>query len=295
MPMPGFMTQADLRPLAFTPHVEDFAHMRFYFPDRLNIVSEGDSWFAYPPAGIFAGKPSNLISYLSKWTKGKANFLTLASSGDEAVDMISGKQKHKLIDIIRWHKEPGTTGRKPLDLILFSGGGNDLVGRNDFERFLKKSNTGTTAQSYVNLGRLKRKGKQIKLAYDELVDIRNQYSPTTRIISHTYDYPYPSDTGGEFLGGLIRTKAWMKRFMDDPAVAVPDALQVEVIKLFFDTIGDSLTALGNKRNGLEIVETRGTLKGEKAWLNEIHPNSKGFKAIAAKIFKEMQNQFSVLK
>ena len=49
MPGPGFKTKAQLKSMASTHFEEDFADMRFMFPDRLNIVSEGDSWFAYPP------------------------------------------------------------------------------------------------------------------------------------------------------------------------------------------------------------------------------------------------------
>ena len=76
----------------------EFAQMRQHFSDRVTIVSEGDSWFAYPRKWFFAGKPSNLISHISSWTRKKANFLSMASNGDEAVDMVSGKQRPQLVD-----------------------------------------------------------------------------------------------------------------------------------------------------------------------------------------------------
>lgn len=268
--------------------------MRELFPERVSIVSEGDSWFAYPKKWLFAGKPANLVAHLSSSTKKKANFYDMASNGAEAVDMISGKQKHQLVDILRWHTY--AYDRKPVDLVLFSGGGNDIVGQNDFERFLKPyKDTYTTGEQCVNLARLKRKVKQIGLAYQELLDIRDHYSPNTIVMTHTYDYPYPSLTGGQFLGGLIKTKAWMKRFMDAPEAAIPESLQADVIKVFMDTLGDELLSVAARRKGFIVVDTRGTLAGKKEWLNEIHPTSEGFKKIAKKMFTEMKREFPKLR
>ncbi|WP_448549674.1 hypothetical protein [Thalassotalea fusca] len=271
-----------------TSNKNEFLLMMERFPERLNIVSEGDSWFAYPPKWIIAGKPSNLISHISKWTKKKANFYSMASNGDEAVDMVSGKQKHKLVDILRWHTKK--SNRKPIDLLLFSGGGNDIVGNSDFERFLNSDGASyTTAEECVNISRLDRKVKQIGLAYQELLDIRDHYSPDTVVITHTYDYPYPSLTGGVFLGGLIKTKAWMKRFMDE--VNIKEELQADVIKIFMEKIGEELLSISANRDRFIVVESRGTLNGKKEWLNEIHPTSDGFKAIAELIFDKMKEKF----
>lgn len=254
--------RADLRNKKKTSINSEFTQMRQLFTSRLTIVSEGDSWFAYPKKWFFAGKPSNLISHISKSTWRKANFYDMASNGAEAVDMISGNQKHQLVDILRWHTKG--RDRKPVDLFLFSGGGNDVVGKNDFERFLKPYRASyVTGEQCVNLVRLNRKVKQIGLAYQELLDIRDHYSPTTLVMTHTYDYPYPSLTGGEFLGGLIKTKAWMKRFMDDPAIGIPPDLQADVIKVFMNKMGDELLKVENKRSGFIVVETRKTLLGKK--------------------------------
>lgn len=87
--------------------------------------------------------------------------------GAEAVDMLSGKQKHVLIDVLKWHSQG--KNRKPVDLLLFSGGGNGIVGEDDFERFLRPYKSCFTAKQCVRLQRLRRKCKQIKLAYAELL------------------------------------------------------------------------------------------------------------------------------
>ncbi|MCP3944103.1 MAG: SGNH/GDSL hydrolase family protein [Desulfobacteraceae bacterium] len=281
----------DLADKKRTKNKAEFIQMRLRFPDRITIVSEGDSWFAYPKKWLIAGKPSNLIDHISKWTHKKANFLTMASNGDEAVDIISGKQKHDLVKILRWHHNG--KNRKPVDLLLFSGGGNDVVGENDFERFINRYDESyVTGKQYINMPRLERKIKQIGLAYQELLDIRDHYSPKTLIMTHTYDYPYPSLTGGVFLGGLIQTEAWMKRFMD--AAGIQEEFQADVIQVFMDTMAKEILDIETRRKGFIVVDSRKTLVGATEWLNEIHPTSEGFKKIAEQIFKKMKNFFPTL-
>jgi hypothetical protein len=280
-----------LRSKQFTKSKNEYELMRQLFPNRINIVAEGDSWFDYPKTWMLVGKPSNLIKHISKFTRNKANFLSLASNGDEAVEMVSGKQKHELVDILRWHEND--VNQPPIDILLFSGGGNDLVGKNDFERFiLKNAESCNTAKECILMDRLDRKIKQIGLAYQELLDIRDHYSPTTTIITHTYDYPFPSLQGGEFLGGLIKTKAWVKRFMD--ASGIKEDLQSDVIKIFMDKMAEEVLNIADNRKRFIVVDSRKTLVGSQEWLNEIHPTSGGFKKIARIIFKQMKKSAPLL-
>ncbi len=274
-----------------THRKDEFANMRTWFPDRVTIVSEGDSWFAYPPKWLIFGKPPNLISQISGWSRRKANFYTTASNGDEAVDMISGKQKHQLVKLLRWHTK--SRSRKPIDLLLFSGGGNDIVGENDFERFIRPYKAGYTAIQCLRTKRLERKIKQIGLAYQELLDIRDHYSPTTVVMTHTYDYPFASLAGANFLGGLVKTKGWMKRFMDQ--IEIPEELQTGVIKGFMDMMAKESLAIEQLRSNFTVVDTRGTLEDKSDWLNEIHPNRDGFRAIADKIYVAMESNFPALQ
>ena len=275
----------------FTRNFQEFDTMLETFPNRVNIIAEGDSWFAYPHKWFIYGEPSNLIDYISKYTQTKANFLSLATNGDEAISMLSGEQKHTLIKLMKKYKNKKKF--KPIDLLLFSGGGNDLVGEDDFERFIVRDARGLSeAFECIEMDRLDRKILEISLAYEELLDIRDYYSPNTIVMTHTYDYPYPSNKGAKFLGGLIKTKSWVKRFMDKAHIA-PE-LQSDVIKIFMDKSANSILGIQDKRDGFIVVDTRGTLKSKKYWLNEIHPTSKGFKKISKKIYKRMKEEFPKL-
>ena len=75
---------------------------------------------------------------------------------------------------------------------------------------------------------------------------------------------------------------------------IPQNLQADVIKIFIDKLAESIIDIQNRRGGFIVVDTRGTLKGKKWWLNEIHPTSKGFKKIAKKIYKRMREEFPQL-
>lgn len=290
--MPGTSLEhrkRNLRRHRIAANKKEFINMRNWYPRRVTILAEGDSWFAYPAKSL-VGKPPNLIYRISNWSKGKANFYSMASNGDEAVDLVSGKQKHQLIDHMRWHEK--AKNRKPIDLLLFSGGGNDIVGSDDFERFIRPFQSGFKPRQCLRIRRLRRKIKQIGLAYQELLDIKDHYSPSTLVMTHTYDYPFASLQGASFLKGLISTKGWMKRFMDD--VNIPDEMQTRVIRELMDMMAVESLKIAEARPGFIVVDTRGTLLGKSDWQNEIHPDKNGFKAIADRMYVEIEKHFPSL-
>ncbi len=281
----------DLKKSRQARNKREFQKMRTHFTDRPTILATGDSWFDYPHKN-FLGNDPNLIAWLSKWIKGKVNFYSIASNGDEAVDLVSGHKKHQLISHLRWHET--YLHRKQIDLLLFSGGGNDVVGKNDFERFIYRNNPQfTTAKQYVNFDSLKRKIKQIGLTYQELLDIRDYYSPKTTIVTHTYDYPFPSGQGATFLGGLIKTPSWMTAYMQ--ANEIPQQFHADIIKVVMDLLAEELIKISKIRDQFIVVDTRANLTGERLWLNEIHPTKQGFKLIAEIIYKVLQDLIPALK
>lgn len=273
----------ELRKAASTTSKSDFARMVKNF-DRPNIIVEGDSWFDYPRKALIAGPPSNIILHIQRKTRGKVNMLCLASNGDEMTAMMSGEQRHTLTKLLHKYQEM----KKPIDVLFYSGGGNDVVGKWDLERFLKPHKPGFSADQCVNKPRLKNKIRQIELAYIELLEIRNQYSPDTVIITHTYDIPYANGKGAKFLG-IKFTKPWLKPAMDK--MKVPENLRHDVCRILIETMGSSLISLQThsaSKGKFKVAKTRGTLSSESQWKDEIHPKSAGFKLIAAKVYKELR-------
>ncbi|HJN53425.1 MAG: hypothetical protein QGI68_13830 [Pseudomonadales bacterium] len=254
--------------------------------DRINIVSEGDSWFAYPRKNIIFGQNANIIDHVAKAVRNKnrVNLLRLSSSGHEAVEIISGEQKHELAGILK-------SNNNRIDFLMFSAGGNDVVGKWDMERLLKQYQPGFSARDCIRTARLNRKIKQVELAYTELIELRNEYSPDTVIVCHTYDYMKPSKQGGRFLWGLVRTGPWLQPYMEDKGI--PELLQGKICRILLDGIRIRLEALSASRAAAGkfiLVNTQRTLEygNRRDWLNEIHPTASGFRKIARKIYQRMR-------
>ena len=112
--------------MPYTTDTRDFDYLVTNARNPKRILAEGDSWFAYPRRFFAFGDASNVVQVLGK--KKTYVILTTASNGDEAVIMMSGDQKFSLMKKLK-HIE--------FDVILFSGGGNDIVGKYDFDFFLK--------------------------------------------------------------------------------------------------------------------------------------------------------------
>src|SRR5205823_3573043 len=103
-------------------------------PDWPVIISEGDSWFSFP---IHA----NTIDVLDeKMAKRKISLLRLEKDGEKALRIVGGSQKAKLAGFLK---------RYPVNALLFSGGGNDVVGQ-DLLPLLNQKQPGMTWKDCIN-------------------------------------------------------------------------------------------------------------------------------------------------
>ena len=273
------LTDDELKDIRSTKNQDVFRRLIRNFPERPIIISEGDSWFAYPPKNLILGSHSNVIDHIQR--KRKFNFLRLESNGDEVVSMISGQQGKRLAKLLK---------RYPVNIVLFSGGGNDIVGEYDMDLFLRCKIPDMDWESCIHKPRFFRKLIQIENAYRLLIDMRDEYSPDPKpvIITHTYDYPLPSFHGAEFLGGIIKTKSWMKPYMELKGITDPED-QKRIARYFLSEFAKVLKLVARDNPGkLIVVDTCNTLApGE--WLNEIHASEDGYKKIADKIYRVMED------
>jgi hypothetical protein len=266
-----------------TGKTREFQLMQMLRPERPSVVAEGDSWFAYPPPNLVGiDNRSNIINWLSRARP--VNLLQLASNGDEAVSMLSGQSKHRLLDILQ---------RYPVDFLLFSGGGNDIVGRHDFEFLLRQVPLGDRAspEAWLHNDRVQRRLSMIELIFADLVDLCRVYSrnPKIRIVTHCYDHAAPSPLGARFIGGLLRPdrgRSWMY-----PALQrhrVPENMHAPIARWLIDQLAERLGALADASGGaMHLVDTRGSVP-EGHWANEIHPDQEGFGRIGARILSRLE-------
>ena len=258
----------------------DFSHICRKKPDRIGIIAEGDSWLAYPRKWIAAGADINIVHHLEETVASSdtVNLLRLASNGDEAVDMTSGKQFKKLYKTLK-------KNRQFVNFLMFSGGGNDIVGKNDMLPLLNEYEPGFSHLDCINQTRFEQKLEAIVLAYRRLLALCEDVVPTAKVITHTYDIAKPWDQGAEFFWGLIKSKPWVYPYM--VRRNIPRGLHLPVIEYMLKEFAARIIALSQESAHSErliVVDTQGTLRpgSTRDWLNEIHPTASGFK----KIFKK---------
>ncbi|MDQ6986505.1 MAG: hypothetical protein Q9M25_01720 [Mariprofundaceae bacterium] len=251
------------------------------------IISEGDSWFGYPTSIIPIGHTgTNIIDHIEATEN--YNILRLESNGDEAKCMMKGRQKAKIIYVLgEIEKKLARLDNVPyphVHCILFSGGGNDIVGKGDMPRFLRQWESGMGAEDVIIRDEFDSEISQIRLAYDQLIQLRDAHSIHTKIITHGYDNLIPWMKGAVFFLGAYRTGPWIKPFMN--VVDIPDGVQPDVVKIMIGDFNAMLDDIAANTDNFIKAETVGTVNDDE-WLNEIHPIPSAFGKVAAKIMQCM--------
>ena len=250
--------------------------LKFFVPSIKNhpewpvIISEGDSWFSFP---LF----SNTIDILDSSVGRKISLLRLEKSGDEILKIFGGKQKIKL----RRYLE-----RYPVEALLFSGGGNDVVG-SDLLSLLEKNTPGRDWEDCIHKTRVRNRIRQIRYAYEDLINIRNDVRPDCVIYANGYDYAIPNGKAVKI--GPIKAGPWLQPyFLERGITKLSD--QKKIIRWIIDEFNSMLSDLETKTDGFVHVRTTGTLKASE-WNDELHPKRAGFVKVAEKFRKALRKQF----
>lgn len=237
----------------------------------LTILAEGDSWFKY-----VIGKA--VIFQLEKLLK--VNIQNLASPGDEISEMLNPTHLKRLAVLL---KRGPTKGWK-YDCMLFSGGGNDLVGRDRFHKWINPYKRGMTAKQLLNQKAITGALNILEASFLELIAIRDANSPKTHLFFHGYDFVIPDG----------RRACWLGPWMQPGLVfrKVPKSKRKEVVKLFLEQFDKRLDSIAKKHQRVTGIQTQGTLS-EKDWANELHPKNSGFKKIAKVFQSEIEGVLAV--
>lgn len=257
--------------------VDTFTTLKAANPKAITIFAEGDSWFAYPRDNFLWGKNANIIH----WLKDRTELIIRAvpSNGDEAVAMVSGSSKFKLLK--------GISDRE-YDVLLFSGGGNDIVGAYDFDYFITDRKQVASWEEGIRKDRFERRLISVLNAYQDLLDYVADFSknPNMVVVSHTYDLPDPSPTGATFVGGLLKydgAQSWMYPYLMEKNFT-DRTEQKNIVGYMLGEFAKKLIALEAASQGRFVVVRTQNQLGSHEWRNEIHPDSVGFQRIADKIY-----------
>ena len=235
------------------------------FPDRIKIVSEGDSWFQHPLV-------LDIIDHLHR----VYNIYCVAAAGDTLRNYFSNEKNNGeyFLDALE-EKNPA--------FFLISGGGNDILG-SQFRNYLVDQ-PGNNFPEGENPHRFLK--KELFNEISSLMDIYNTaftnlrtYKPDIHVIVHGYDYPVKLNDP---------KKGWLGRYMIEKGINQEGDRQA-IIHLIMDTFNQSLCDLSKEFDNVTYINLRGTTRFDEKenvdqWYDEIHPNKDGFQQIAMKFMQ----------
>lgn len=232
---------------------------------RRRFISEGDSWFDYPPH-------RNIIDWLD--SRGEYAFMRFEVSGDTVANMTTDANLAFL--------KAASKKEKP-ECLLFSGGGNDLFTR--IPQFpalrwiylaFRDFQPGASARDLIDEAAWDAKKTELRLGFVRLINAVGTLSP---IVVHGYDYLVPNGKAvlydGFRVAGPWILPAMKKRGITD------ETLQKAVLQELIDDFNRILESLERTYPATVLfVNLRGTLDPRTDWLNEIHAGEDGFDRIS---------------
>jgi hypothetical protein len=202
----------------------------------------------------------------------------IAHYGESSIDEMSLPKQERMIQVLQ---DPSNWLRhgKP-DAILFSGGGNDIVG-DQFCVFVGYAAAGETG---LNAQRFQEALGMVKASYDDLLAFRDLHAPGVPVFAHCYDYPLPTGKPAGCLG------PWLKPSLDYAGWNFTQGTAIcREALLDFRSMLRGLAA--DAANLFFLVETQGVLNASD-WANELHPYPPGFGKLAAKFVASLRTVFA---
>jgi hypothetical protein len=238
------------------------------------MLSEGDSWFSFPVH-------ANTIDHLDEQLEHAVSLLRLEESGDTLLRMTSGGQRAHLRTFLQ---------RYPIDVLLFSGGGNDVVGPELQDLFAKvPASKQDRWLEYLREDQADRQFRQIADAYHSLAHLRDNTRTSCWVVTHGYDYPNPNGQATKFWLWPIPLSVTVGPWIKNNLIAVgitESTTQVAVVRYLIDRFNETLKAVAQEHDRFVAIDNRGTLKASE-WNDELHPTRNGFKKIARSFLGEL--------
>jgi hypothetical protein len=239
------------------------------------VLAEGDSWFAHPIQW-------NILYELSD--KGGYSIRRLASIGDELRDMVREAPDHEPQFIRQLQR------RIPWDGLLFSGGGNDLLGSRLPDMLRHRSEVSRGWTRLIRDEVVDAEVASIRRSYERIIFRTAQLRPQCQILAHGYDYAYPRNKGTTlFWGRVTVTGPWVYPVMVNEKGITDKDTQFKIVAELIDRFNRMLRELDREHATFHHVDLRGTLTSKGQWDDEIHPKSAGFKKMARK-FREVMDR-----
>lgn len=220
------------------------------------IVAEGDSWFLLPDPRI-----KDTLSYINI----TYNVRSLADAGDELKDYYNNGQFI------------GEIAKLKPNIILLSGGGNDVIGEQVQDILISNLPAGLPGDNYIDIKKFQLKMEELEKNYryfiTSLQAILSQKEEKSHLFIHGYDY-IKSNPKPKFIEG-----GWANRYMIAAGINKPEDRE-KVIKILIDKFNQMLENLASKYKDFVVYVNNRETVGDNEWYDEIHPNSKGYQKVA---------------
>jgi hypothetical protein len=243
-------------------------------PRPLQAFAEGDSWFDYPVPFFGGGVIPRLEDKLG------VPILNLAKAGDEVRYMLGVKERKLLIEQFT----RGCPAGGAWDVLLFSGGGNDIVD-NPMALWIRDFNATLPSAALIHQGRLDAALALVRAGYEDLIGLRDRLSPQTHLVFHGYDFAIPDGRGICHLGPWLKPTFDLRGF---PTQAAAFA----VTKILLQQFAAMLASLEAAHQKVTFINGQGTLaQTAGSWHNELHPSKDGFKTFASLFQQKLKALF----
>lgn len=225
------------------------------------ICADGDSWI-------------NILYEISKYFGYQMTFFdvieekryyarSVAWPGDTFEQMLLERDYHSLV------------GSGIFDYLIFSGGGNDLLGGGALTQFLRHRAdvTGSDAEKYLRIDLVKDVVRRLEAGYMAIADdVKALSRPhNTKMLVHGYDVPTPLKDG-PWLGGPFNRRGFdLKK---------DKALINDILTYLVNELYDLLHRVEAKKTNVKVVDLRGCVAGR--WNDELHPKKAASIDIAAR-------------
>jgi hypothetical protein len=194
----------------------------------------------------------------------------LAKAGDEVRFMLGVKERKILSEQLK----NGNPAGGSWDVLLFSGGGNDIVD-NPMALWIRDFDPAIPPAAHILPARFAAALALVRAGYEDAIAFRDQFSPETHLILHAYDFAIPDGRGVCFLG------PWLRPAFDSHRFPRTGSAAREVVKQMLTQFAAMLANVASLHNRVTLINAQGTLEPIAAsWHNELHPTSKGFDKFA---------------
>jgi len=228
------------------------------YPERILMLSEGDSWFQHPLL-------EDMIDHLSR----SYNIYSIGEAGADLKDYVTtGEFETALEDLSQNYSTPD----RPLRYFLLSGGGNDIIGE-EMKGFLRSDHAKLPVSEgfsrYLNAS-FDTKLEELASYITQIHDFTISKVPNLQLLMHGYDYLIPRLNEG-----------WVGKYM--VAVDIDTAEERQgLLNYMIDRYYKTLYGLEKKLSNFQVMDVRNSVKSYH-WYDEIHPSSLGFLMVAERV------------